>query len=722
MSKKQRPYIGSSIVDSTIRFTSISQIKTFDPKSDGCNRKYAFQYKFGKKLAKTDALDEGINYGEKLEHYLLTGENVLPPVLQPAQKFFPVPRLPDNDLEVEKPLGDIESAVVLRDELIKILKSPDGVPQGYVEEVIARMNRFAGLTACNIPLEGAPDVRHRRGQFIDEDGVLRPESSKINVVETIDLKTIKRIFSRKILKGKNAGTILPGWAKTSAQVCSDAQMVGYARQAVNRHPDATHHRLSHVYAQKESKGAVKRTGLISVQQVLDRWHGDVEPVVAKMISVATAAKIEDVQPNTFACDSFTHVAPNGEIKPGCGHRYYCPLPNSVMIQNMLGNYKESAMSLFDQLPPGVLPNSSAPVSPTAPPPPVPPPPPVLDAAAERAAIEAEKAKLRAEDSGGRRMETQTMPCGAPGCGVNSAPGWVKTTSNAEGGGFQACERCKGKGITIKVETGPVMPQVAAASPPPPAPPPPSTGAGIAVTPPDAPVQAPLVTAAKPMPPEEIEKIEDPALKQRAAEHAAQNAALAQQQAAQELAEKQAAGTAVWCKVSGMKMEITPDMAIGGKFVCSCTKPFSLKTYKPVKTESGKYELEVPRHKPVNKAAAEPPHPDDDSDEEEMAPPPPPAASAAPPPPPPAPPAPPIAAAPPPAPPPPPAGEMTKMVEGMFGPPNGTNGHAPAPPLVAQVSWLKTPEVLALLQSIDASLKQLVIEVPRIGYLREGKKV
>jgi len=566
MSKK-RPFIGSSVVNGKIRYSSVSAVKTFDPASDGCPRKWAFQYPFQKKLLKTAALEGGIDNAEKLEWYLKSDENVLPPVLQPAQKFYPTPRNPKTgllDLEVEQPLGDIEKAVYYRDAYLKLTLAELANP-ALVAETLQRMQRFAGLTACGIPLEGAADFRHHRGEYIDEEGVLRAEAAGAIVVETGDQKVISLISSRTTSKG----LVLQGWAKTSAQVCADSQMVGYARAAVDKYPDATHHRLSHIYAQKSAKGAAKRTGIISVAQVLERWHG-VEQVVGQMVQAATAQKIEDVEPNTNACDSFTHVSPeDGKTTlKGCGHRYYCPLGN-VVFQNMLGQHKESAMSLFDTLDPSALPAGMTltPAPSTAP---VPPPAPPVDRETERALIEFEKARLRAEDH-------TRVACPIVGCGVGCQPGWLKTGSD---GGFV---QCLWPGHT---------PQFAA--PPPPAAP------AIGVTPPDAPPPAPLLHAAAPLPPAALAEITDPALRATVEQHAAEHARLDAEKAAKEQAEKVAAGTNIWCSESGQRIVLTMEMALARKYTCSCTKIITLK---PAKQEDGIYQATLPRHKPANKTEA-----------------------------------------------------------------------------------------------------------------------
>jgi hypothetical protein len=553
--KRERPFLGHAIENGKVRFSSVSQIKIFDPKSDGCNRKWAFQYKFGKKPAKTSVLTAGIDHAEKLEHYLKTGEDVLPPVLQAAKDFFPQP---GSDLEVEEPLGtDIVQAIRFREAFLKSGQ--------LVNPYLDQINKFAGLTAAGIPIEGAADFRHRRGEYIGPDGDLRRENQDIRVVEIGDLKAVGRIYPHTIMRGKNAGMVLQSYVKTHAEVCEDTQMLGYARHAVNKYPDMTHARLSHIYANKEKREAAKRTGLISVATIIERWS-NIENIARKMESVATASRIEDVEPNINACDSFMHVDPadptGKKMLKGCPHRYYCPLSVSQTAQTMLGTYKESVMSLFD------APVVSSPV--VAPP----VPPPVFDAAAHAAAVAAEKARLLAED--------------APvSLGFCAKCGTSLSTANA-----------------LKLPSGDVKHigcAAAVVAPPVPTPAPVAPPLPIAVNPPDQPKMPGLLDAADPVSAEEIAQITDPTLKAKVEQHAREHAERAAAEAAKAEAEKVAAGTSSWCPGSNLKIVVDTTIAMSG-YNCSCAKHYTMKQLKPIK-EGEQFVSVLPRHKLPKKDAA-----------------------------------------------------------------------------------------------------------------------
>lgn len=608
--KPERPFTGASVRNRRLIYSSVSQVALFDPETEGCNRKWAFQYVFGKKLAKTDAQGEGTDHGAALEHYFKTGEDVLTPVLQHARKFFPIP---GPDLEVEQPLcvdtvdsagkpvymGGLLRAIELRE---RLLRTSDA---GERARILAEMRDYAGLLAADIPIDGAADFRHFRGEYLDEEGVLRREHPSAIVVETNDLKTTSRIDSHKIKKGQNAGMILPGRAKTAAQICDHVQMLGYSVSTAHRRPDVTHFRMSHVYAQTEGKKAVKRTGIISRDELLLRW-AQKEAVVLQMDQAAGAQKIEDVAPNVNACGAYTHVSPtDGKTTlPGCGHRYYCPLSSAQVSVNLLGYHPQEfeAMSLFDQL---SIPGTNGVPAPAPPPSPAAPPP---TDAEHAAAVAAEKAKLLA--SLAPAPPTQAAPSASlgfcPACGVQLT---VDNTSRL-------------RDSTVKH-----IGCVGASAPPPP------PGYGP-VTPPDAPALDPIASA-DPVPQAEIDKISNPALKERVEEHARLHAERAKQEEEQKQREN---GTlVVWCAggLQRIKVDIETVLVRKCKYICKqCGKEVKLRPAK----EGEDYYATVPKHKPVEQAAPASTPAAPLVSGESLSPPPPPAPPAPPaPPPPPAPP-------------------------------------------------------------------------------------
>lgn len=195
-------------------------------------------------------------------------------------------------------------------------------------------------------------------------------------------------------------------------------------------------------------------------------------------------------------------------------------------------------------------------------------------------------------------------------------------------------------------------------------------------PPDVPTGT-MLTYAEAVPPEAIAEIQDPALRAQVEEHARQQVAAAAERAAAE------GGGAVWCKMSTQSVTLTVEMMAPGKYICECGKQW---TYKLLKPANG--AITVPRHKPVKTDAPTPaPTP--------PTPPAPVAVATAPTPPVPVPapippvPTPSVPAA---------AGEMTRMVEGMFGSATGSIT-TPAQPLVQ-------PETIAAAEIARAIISAL----------------
>lgn len=565
MPKRERPYLGHAVTNKGIRFLSVSQIKQFDTTVDGgCKRKWAYAYRFGIKLARTDALKKGSKEAEILEHYLRTGEDVLSPTLSPTKKFWPTP---GADLDLEEPLGNIASAVELRDMLLKG-KHPENIVRSLQHDI----DKHAGLSFAGIPVDGAADCRHVRGEYVDSDGILKKDPVGAFVVHVDDLKTTSRIYPHKVQSGPHAGQILPTYCKTDAEVCEDVQMIGYLRHAINKYPGMTHGRAGLIYANKTKHEAVKRTGIISVAQILERAHR-IDNVVNEMIQIAPVQRIEDVEPNIHACDSYTHVDPQDPTKTlkGCGYRYQCPLSNIQIAATMLGNIKESSMSLCD--PVSSVPAVPAPAAQAAPPPP-------LDSAAHDAAVEEQKKRLLAS-MGALQVPTAAAQmaygfCTNCGTALNSA------NASQLPAGSTLHIGCPKVAVAAAVPTTLVQ---QAAPPPPP----------IAVNPLDQPRGAILLDAADPPPVEEIAQITDPTLRAQVEQHAAEHAARAAAQAAQQEAEKVAAGTSSWCPGGSIKMAVTSTMSVEG-YTCQCSKHWTIKKLAPEK-EGDSYFATIPRHRP-----------------------------------------------------------------------------------------------------------------------------
>lgn len=523
--KKERPYLGKAVQNGEILFSSVSQIVTFDPSMEGgCNRRWAFIYVFGKKEEKSAAQLAGNKFASSLECYLKTGYDAMEPELRVAKHYLPVYD-PSRPLEVEQDLApDILRAIELRKQFLRLDASSY---QRVAPSILREMKVAAGLLAANIPLIGAFDFRHQRGEYLDGEGVLRREDPRFIVGETVDLKSTSRINQHTT----RTGTVLQGYAKTVEAILNHPQMLGYGVHDADTHPEHTHERLGHVYIQtKNGLVGAKRTGILTVDEVRERWRTRVEPQARGMIDVAKISRIDEASANFRSCTAYG--------KP-CPHTSYCPR-KEMTIFDALGIEPGESMSL------GLFASVSAAVSPASPPssqglglfgeqpsaPSMPPPIPIISEEERLARIATATMRLQAEDAGVPPLPSlpaPVRPCGAPGCGVDCAPGCV---------GSVPCPACLGKGA-----------------------------AGLtAVLPPDAAPSTPLEDAS-PLSAEEIAKITDPTLRQRVEEHAR----LAAEAKEKEDAEKAAAGgqkTSGNCPGGKQKVMIASPKARGNKVTCT----------------------------------------------------------------------------------------------------------------------------------------------------------
>lgn len=541
-----RPSIGKAVEGGKIRFLSVSQVKKFDPSQDGgCPARWAFEKMFGKKEEKTKAQLLGNQFAKEAESYLKTGQNVLGPVMQAGKHLLP---RWGSDIEVEQNVGDIVKALALRDTYLKT----------GVDVFRDEGQRFARLTALGIPFTGPFDYRHRRGEYVDEGGILRREAEGLIVCEIGDHKTVGRIHDHTTRNGK----LLYGRAKTVEQISWDAQMLGYGEATANTYPDLTHIRLSHNYYQRENGYiAEKRTILLSVAEIRERWRSRVVPIVAQMVEAARATRIEDVPKNLASCRAFNR---------DCEHASYCPRPN-MTFQDLMPR-GESPMSESDSLfanlrregtappaasvvaAPAVAPVASA-IAPAAPSaslfstqgvpaatPPAPPPPPPLSQDQYDEEKERAKAAFLAQHQAGSGAVSLGY-CSR--CGTALVP---ENTSKLKSGDL--------KHVRCPAETAPPVPAIAAAPAlPPPVPPVvalPQTVPHVgAVNPPDAP-PSDLIQDAAPLSPEVVATLTDPELRKRVEEHAA--AAQAAQSAAAPGKEK----TSGRCPGGGQRVQFTQE--------------------------------------------------------------------------------------------------------------------------------------------------------------------
>src|SRR3990167_1922896 len=153
MIARTKPQYGPAVVNHKLRYLSASAISAFDPEqTGGCPRRWYFEKILGKKAPPSKAQDTGTEVHAQIQHYLVTGENVLGAIALQGKKFLPQP---GKDLIVEQDFGDWKTALAARDLILEGLRSN---PEDHT------------LTARTIPIVGAIDLRHRRHVWIDSDG------------------------------------------------------------------------------------------------------------------------------------------------------------------------------------------------------------------------------------------------------------------------------------------------------------------------------------------------------------------------------------------------------------------------------------------------------------------------------------------------------------------------------------------------------------------------
>lgn len=654
---RQKPDWGSAVdpATKTIRYTSVSALSTFDPLTyGGCNRRWFFKYVQKHPEPETKAQKAGTDIHEQIEHYLTKGVDALAPIARAGKHLLPQP---GNDLLIEQDFGNAKAAIQLREAAFR----PENAPGR--EMMLREAAHQAGLAANNIPLVGFIDIRHMRGEYIDQLGELRKEVGR--VAETIDNKSSSNLE----------------YAKSGAELEEAIQMIGYANtRYVLENADFA--RLSHITFQtRGAKAAKKTTTIIPVEIAVRKWDR-VHALGRAMTDVALATKAEHVETQLASCSAY-YV--------GCPHQRYCDRPNLTVLDLFPKRLGDKSMSnegsLFDMMRNSSSANGAATTTPAPAagqslfnmvetPPPTPAP--VLSDAEHRAIADMERARLQAEDS----MPPPPPPAQIPSGLLAKAGGYVPE-------GYTIGQLCNGNGWYASTNGQGFIP-VEAGHKCAKCPPVPAQHVG-SVNPPDQPSTDPVVVAS-PLPTDVVAQIPDAELKEKAESLARAHAERMAQEAlaAGDIGKPEKTGGR--CPMSGQEILLTAEQAFRRNMTCSnasCAKNWKKAADKDIKIiEGGTIFWVVPNHNlpkvstpPVQPQTTMPPPPPP-AQAVAATPPPPPQAAAPMPPPPPSP-----AAIPQAAPPPPPPAQVsplvTSVVNSMFGeppaPPAPTPVPLPAPP-------------------------------------------
>jgi len=380
----EKPDYGKAVVDKQLRYVSASAISAFNPRDfGGCNRRWYFEKIEGRKTPDTKATVIGGHEHKHLAHYLKTGEDVLTHITRPGKHFLPHP---GSDLIIEQAFGDYKKALETRERVMAGKATPDEVAK-YI------------IAPHGIPVMGAMDVRHRRGEWVDNDGDVWQEAAPSTTAEVLDHKTTSSIRE---------------YAKQSHVLPKLTQMALYAKAATHVWPDLEYVRVSHSYFGTRAREAQKYTALMS-RHAIDTRYEEISSVVLAMTHVAREPTVDKVEPNLESCSAYR----------GCPHSSYCDRPKGTaadllqlpkgapMSTGLFGNLTSTngttttnGVAAHEPAAPSAPAGLFAPAQPVAP---TPPPAPAQSEVDRQAAIAAARALLAAEDAATAAATTSAPP-------------------------------------------------------------------------------------------------------------------------------------------------------------------------------------------------------------------------------------------------------------------------------------------------------------------------
>lgn len=336
--------LGPVVYRGQLRYVSPSQVDRFDPKVfGGCERKWWFRYVAREKEEEKQAQKTGTIVHSQIEHYLKTGQDVLGDVARAGKRFIPAPLTERPGIEVELGFGEVRELL------------PAGI-YGPLDSPVR---------AAGVPFVLRIDLFNERGEWIDDDGVVRLEP---DTLEIADWKTSSQ--ARDKVEGDRV--VRKSFAKRGADLLT-WPMVIYGKAGLVLRPHFKRVRLSHGYFQtKGPRDAVKHSHAVPAEEIETRFER-AHDIVRRMIQVASEDNIEAVQANYDSCTAYG----------GCSYRAKCPRDPMRVLTDLFGG---KAMSLQDRLK-SMKKETAAPAA----------APPATDAPSPEVAAEIEK--LKAEEQG-----------------------------------------------------------------------------------------------------------------------------------------------------------------------------------------------------------------------------------------------------------------------------------------------------------------------------------
>ncbi len=311
--------LGSPVVEGRLRYLSPSSMTLFDPASyGGCERRWHYRYVVRRKEPEKKATKLGTQCHAQLAHYFSTGEDVLGDVVRAGARFLPSP---GPDLRVERGFANL------------VWRTHQDPTRTYAQFLNGETGEACSpLLAAGVPVIGFIDLAHARGEWLDDDGVARPDPG---AAEVFDAKTTKRIADEV---DSDTGLVSArGYAKGGEELARTWQMVSYGEVARLAWPEVKSVRLSHGYFQTHGpRAASKRSALVPVELNEERWAA-AGPLVRRMVDVARETDSARVDANYDACQAYG----------GCPHRAECPRDPRRVLAEVFGGGK--AMGILDKL-------------------------------------------------------------------------------------------------------------------------------------------------------------------------------------------------------------------------------------------------------------------------------------------------------------------------------------------------------------------------------------
>ncbi len=286
MSRSGWPYGSALTKDKTqIRYFSPSALTAANPDStEGCLRRYWYEYKDGRKPPQTAAQTQGVELHEQIEAYLTTGEKNLGSLALSGLHMIPKPG-PGLQVEWDIVGGDLEKAPV---------------------------------RAAGVPVVGFIDLVNTRGT----------NQGATDITDTIDPP-----HTVEVLDWKSSSD--PKWVKTPQEMAQTIQMTTYGKWAITVYPETEHVRLSHGYFITKGRHAPRKVSLrVHRDQIEKRWEY-VDSLAGSVIDVVKETDPNKVPGNTRACGAFR----------GCPHREYCTAAMHNSLAGLIG--QTAAGSLLD---------------------------------------------------------------------------------------------------------------------------------------------------------------------------------------------------------------------------------------------------------------------------------------------------------------------------------------------------------------------------------------